>query len=214
MKSKNEVSLNEALLALKYAISNAWADTRRQVKASSYDPRIVQTAFGQFLVHNVMNRIYQLNEDYQSMTAELRPNSSNTAYHVAIRLEDTLLTVSAIPHENLRPRAALFREDYASRQGFFEINGQNRFVAASPPELSESTKTYLQILHGPKADDRQQLGFMLVASLNRFNEYEGKPVPLDELLLNFPTQQDDVEEIQDGISIGIRDGVIFNRNKS
>ena len=103
MKSKNEVSLNEALLALKYAISNAWADTRRQVKASSYDPRIVQTAFGQFLVHNVMNRIYQLNEDYQSMTAELRPNSSNTAYHVAIRLEDTLLTVSAIPHENLRP---------------------------------------------------------------------------------------------------------------
>ena len=100
--SKNEVTFRDALLSIKYAISFAWADSRGQVKAASYDPRIVQTAFGQFLVHNVMNRIYQLNEGYQNITAELRPNSSNTAYHVAVRLEDTLLTVSAVAHENVR----------------------------------------------------------------------------------------------------------------
>ena len=80
--------------------------------------------------------------------------------------------------------------------------------------MSEATNTYLQILHGPKIDDRQQLGFMLVASLNRFNEYEGKPVPLDDLLMNFPTQQDDVEEIQDDISFEIKESIKFNINKS
>ena len=214
MISRNEANLRDALLAIKYAIFYAWADTRDQVKVASFDARIVQTAFGQFLIHNVMNRIYQLNHGNQSITAELKPNSSNTAHHVAIRLEDILLTVSAVPHEKMRPRAALFREDYASRQGFFEISGLNSFVATSPPELIGATKTYLQILHGPNPDDRQQLGFMLVASLNRFNEYEGKPVPLDDLLMNFPTQQDNVEEIQDGISIQIREGIKVNPNKS
>ena len=205
MLSKNEALFIDALLAIKYAISFAWDDTREQVKTADYDPRIVQTAFGQFLVHNVMNRIYQLNAGYhQTITAELKPNRSKNAHHVAVRFEGTLLTVSAVGHENVRPRPAIFREDYASRQTSFEISEQNSFVATLPPRLDGPTKTYLQILHGPKVDDRHQLGFMLVAYLNRFNEYESKPVPLDELLMHAQTQKEEVEEIQDGINIKIR----------
>ena len=211
---QNEAKFEDALLALKYAISYAWEDTRGQVKSANYDPRIVQTAFGQFLVHNVMNRIYQLNEGYsQSFTAELRPNRTKNAHHITVRVASTLLTVSAVEHENVRPRPAMFREDYASRQGFFAITNQNTFIPTSPPVSSARPKTYLQILHGPRVDDRCRLGFLLVAKMNRFNEYEGKPVPLDELLTHFQAQRDEVEEIRDGISIRIKDGAKIEPEK-
>lgn len=204
MRSENQVSLQDSLLAVRDAISFAWADTRKQVKGAGYDDRIVQTAFGQFLVHNVMNRIYQLNMGCENMKVELRPNSNNTAHHVVIRFNNMLLTVSAVAQPHMRPRAALFREEYASRQGFFRISEQNSFVPTSPRSLSEPRTSYLQILHGPKDDDRQHLGFMLIASLNHFNEYEGKPAPLDDLLLSSPIEPEHVEDIQDSINIEIR----------
>ena len=200
MGSVFQVKTRDALIAVKLAIFDGWADTRRQIAAAGYDTRITQSAFGQFLVHNVMNRTYRLNESDPNITVELRPNKNNTAHHVVVRIEDVLMTVSAVPNEHVRARPALFREEYASRQGSFKIDAGDNFVPL-PPEQMDSIETYIQILHGPSVDNREQHGFTIVAFLNQFNECTGKPLQIDDFLAQFPDQLDDAEIIQENIKI-------------
>ena len=200
MGSLFQVNIRDALIAVKFAISDGWADTRRQIVAAGYDPRITQSAFGHFLVHNVMNRTYLLNDSAPNLEVELRPNKNNSMHHAVVRVDDVLMTVSAVPKEHLLPRPALFRGEYASRQGSFAIDAGDNFVP-SPPEQMDSIMTYIQVLHGPSVDDREKTGFTLVAFFDQFNEPIGKPVQIDEFLAQFPAQMDDAEIIQENIKI-------------
>ncbi len=200
MESIFQAKIRDALIAVKLAISDGWADTRRQIAAVGYDPRITQSAFGQFLVHNVMNRTYRLNDSEPNLQVELRPNKNNAAHHAVVRVEHVLMTVSAISAEYVQSRPALFREEYASLQGSFGIDAGGNFVPL-PPEEMDSVITYIQVLHGPSVDDREQNGFTLVAFYDQFNERKGKPVRIDDFLAQFPAQMDDAEIIEENIDI-------------
>ena len=190
-----------ALLAVETAIEDAWADTRRQVGEEDYDKRIIQTAFGQFLVHNVMNCVYKLDAAYPGIAAELVPNERASSYHIRVNIHGLFITISSVPDVHAGPRHAEFRANYAMLQGYFRINKDNRFEASPPPELDEPTGTYMQILHGPKADSRQELGFVLVAFPNRFGNYEQNPMPMDHflhaLLQNGTTDEEIIDDISD-----------------
>ena len=54
--------LREAIGPIETAIQEAWATTRRQIEEADFDRRIAQTAFAQFLVHNVRNEVFRLDE--------------------------------------------------------------------------------------------------------------------------------------------------------
>ena len=116
------------------------------------------------------------------------------------------MTVSAVPNEHLRPRPALFREEYASSQGSFAIDAGGNFFPLPPAQI-DSIETYIQILHGPSVDDREQHGFTLVVFLDRFNECTGKPVTIDDFLAQFPAQLDDAEIIEENIDIKPRERI-------
>ena len=186
-----------AFVAVKTALEDAWADTRRQLREEDYDSRIIQTAFGQFLVHNVMNRVYHLHAAYPGITADLVPNERGSAHHVRVNIHGLFATISSVPDLQARPRHAQFRANYARQQSYFKISRDNRFQLAPPPEPDDPASTYTQILHGPKSDSRQELGFILVGFPNRFGEYQQEPMHIDEFLNLSQPEMTDEEVIED-----------------
>ena len=185
----------DAFVALKTAIEDAWAVTRRQIGEEDYDGRIIQTAFAQFLVHNVMNCVHRLNTAFPDITVDLVPNERGSAHHVTVNVRGRFVTISSVPNIQARPRHANFRTNYARLQGRLTINKDNELEASPPLEPDEPTLTYIQILHGPKEENRQDLGFILVAFPNRFGEYPEEPISLDKFLDSLQQQGIADEEI-------------------
>ena len=173
------VSLSVALEAIKAAIQDAWADTRAQMADYQFHPAVVHTAFGQFLVHNVRNKVFRI--DTPGMVTELVLNRRRTAYHLKVVLKNELfLTISAVEDPVSPPRPAQFRTDYVGgSQSWFRITAQNDFEPVPPVK---STAEYIQILHGPlgtRGQKRQELGFIHVAFPHDGGGYRRLTIPLD-----------------------------------
>ena len=176
--------LQEATGRIEPAIQEAWATTRRQIDEANFDRRIAQTAFAQYLVHNVRNEVFRLDEAPGDVETFLIPNRRRTSHHVVVRFRNFWITVSAVKSRKHRPRPARFRTDYARRQMSFVVNQDNNdFEALPPPEAAEGdVPTYIQMLHGPTPGNRQTHGFTLIAFINRFGEYDPAPVEITEFL--------------------------------
>ena len=116
--------LRKALGPIETAIQEAWATTRRQIEEADFDRRIAQTAFAQFLVHNVRNEVFRLDEAPGDVETFLIPNRRRTSHHVVVRFRNFWITVSAVKNRKDRPRPARFRTDYA--QAANELRGQPR----------------------------------------------------------------------------------------
>ena len=175
--------LPDTLNVIATCIEDAWAQTRQQVDDVGYHNLIQQTAFAQFLVANVAHQVYQLNDAFPGISASLRPNRTGTAHHVVVNAQGTLITISAVPHNEARPRSAWFREAYGTRQASFQINDEsNDFELTPPPTHPPDDWNYIQILHGPTQDNRRELGFILVAVIDRFNSYARPPRNLREFV--------------------------------
>ena len=178
-----------------YSIDDAWQTTNVQMAAYEYEERVVLTAFGQFLVHNVMQKIYEnLNENLPGVKADLVLNSRRSAYHVAVHIPGMLITISAVNHPQLDPRAAIFRETYASLQMAFGVNSNDALEILDPPDISNFSCQYFQVRHGPKADDRQQLGFVVVVPIDGFGEPLTPPQAIDSFLNDLTTSAAAVDQ--------------------
>ena len=189
------------------AIEEAWATTRRQIEEAAYDQRIVQTAFAQFLEHNIRNEIFRLGHAPGEVETDLIPNRNRSAHHVVVRFRNFWITVSAVKTRADRPRPARFRTDYARRQMRFIVNDNNFFEAAPPPEPGQNIHTYIQILHGPASGNRQLHGFTLIAFANQYGEYQPRPMEVAEYLNNGRQPQEEVAEeiILEDFDIAIND---------
>ena len=186
------------LNAVKNAIMDAWSSTHHQMSEAGYDERIVHTAFGQFLVHNVRHTVFQLNESYPGIRVDLVPNKHGSAFHVKLEVNGLLVTISAVSDHQAIPRYAQFRDAYAN-QMFFYINQSDQFELSEYPEPRVTTPTYIQILHGPHEDNRQRLGFIRVALPNDFGRYNQAPMDFDEFLnsLSGEPEASDLEDVPD-----------------
>ena len=196
-REKNAIRI--ALMALATAIMDAYKYTATQMEEVGYEPEIEQTAFGQYLVHNVMQHVWQLNKLYPGMHVELVPNKRGSSHHVRAEISGLLVTISAVEYSGAKPRKAVFRKDYANRY-YFYVNEQNEFeLSPDPYGMMGQTQRYMQILHGPHDDDRRTLGFLEVAMPNRDGNYDEHPIPFDELmpLLTDESIGDDVEIVED-----------------
>ena len=189
-----------ALGKIKDAVEFAWDLTVMQVESAQYDPRISHTAFAQFLVHNVRHFVYQIDGVFPGIAVDLVPNLRRSAYHVQVRLHGILITISAVEDRFARPRHAVFRDYYASRQMAFDINSStNYFEFRGPPDAPDTSPRYFQILHGPKPGDRHLLGFLVIAPVDQHNKLVCPPQDIDKFLASFfvPTEesQSQVESI-------------------
>ena len=192
-----------AFAALKVAIQDAWDDTRRQIEEADYDPQIVQTAFGQFLFHNVLNRVVQLDATIPCVVAKLVPNERRSAHYILVIINGRAITISAVPDLQARPRDARFRSSYARMQGRWIINEHNDLEPSPPLGPDDSfTSTYIHLLHGPRVGRRRQLGFIQVAIPNIFGEYDIDPIPIDAFLdAEWGAVTSDEETIEDTITL-------------
>ena len=176
-------SIRSALDFMRASIQDAWSITRAQMEEYEYEPAVAHTAFAQFLVHNVQNKVYKSIPSSLPVDASLVPNRNRSAYHVRVNVAGELLvTVSTVPNIRSQPRYARFRSDYMSGlQGRFRIVDGPRFE----PELPvRPTATYLQILHGPRdrSQHRHYLGFIMVAFPDHNGNYRRPPMLLDDYL--------------------------------
>ena len=188
--------IRTALCALSEAIKDSWTTTLHQVGEEGYDERVALTAFGQFLHHNVMNRVYGLNGKCPGLATDLVPNDRRSAYHVTATIHDLFITISSVSSVESRPRYAQFRTDYA--QSYFTIDHDNHFQPT--PVVDPGDHTYVQILHGPREDSRHRLGFILVVFPTSFGQYRHLPMGIDDFLDRaLPEQQSDVEKIEDSL---------------
>ena len=188
-------SISAALEIIKAVIQDAWGDTRNQMEEYGYGPRVIHTAFAQFLVHNIRNRVSRI--DTPGISTQLVPNRRHSANHVKVCIGDNLvLTISTVRNPEETPRRALFRTEYAEgMQSWFDITDQNVFEMMIPagPGIE-----YIQILHGPKGhrgQKRCELGFIYVAFPLSSGGYRRRSISLDAYLA----------ELSIGQSVGVED---------
>ena len=178
-----DTHLRRTIGLIGHAIEEGWAAARTQIKEAGFGPRIIQTAFPQYLVHHVMHEIHQLGSTSDEVETFLIPNRRRTSHHVVVRFGNFWTTVSAVKSQSDRPRPARFRSDYSQRQMRFVIDeSTNRFQVAPLPEASHKIHTYIQMLHGPTPENRQVHGFTLIAFTNHFGEYEPNPINILEFV--------------------------------
>lgn len=200
-------SLRVVLEAIKAAIQDAWADTRVQMEEYGFQPAVVHTAFGQFLAHNVLNKVFQI--ESVGMVSQFVPNRRGSAYHVKVVIEGRLfLTISAVENPESPPRPARFRTDYAEGlQSWFEVTAEEEFELVLP---TKSTVEYIQILHGPsgpRGQKRQELGFICVAFPDSGGGSRRPSIPLDayisELSLGGPAEIEYIGE-EGGLGVTLK----------
>ena len=198
-------SLRFDLEALRAAIQDAWTDTRAQMVENQFHPLVVHTAFAQFLVHNVLSKVFQT--ETAGMDCQLIPNRRGSAYHLRVMIKDELfLTISAVENPETPPRPARFRTDYAGGlQSWFRVTAQDEFEQVAP---AKSTVEYIQILHGPsglRGQRRQKLGFIYVAFPHSGGGYRRPSIPLDayiaELSGGYPAE---IEYISEDGDLGVK----------
>ena len=184
MAKEIPVTIQTVLLSVQTAIMVAWEDTRGQVM--DFDWRIQKTCFGQFLLGNVMRRVYELNASGPSVHVELKPNERKNSYHVELSMPGFLCTISAVGNDKELPRHADFRATIArSLQSFFShSDNEVVFKFSPPPALDEALPGYIQILHGPvdNGDRREELGFIRVAFLDRLRGEQWRITTIAQLL--------------------------------
>lgn len=211
LQERTTPDLIVALEAIMASIQDAWSDTRAQMEEYQFRPPVVHTAFGQFLVHNVRNRVSQI--DTPGMVSQLMANRRGTAYHEkAIIMDKLFLTISAVENPESPPRPARFRADYADGlQSWFNVTDQDEF---EPMEPAKPTLEYIQILHGPcgfRGQKRQKLGFIHVAFPHRDGGNRRPPIPLDayigELSVGDLTEVEHISE-EGGLGVTIKKEVL------
>ena len=193
-----DIATRTAFKAIEATLHDAYEDTDQQLSPSEYHPRVAKSAFGQFLFHNVLNRLYQLSDNVPNIKTNLIPNGAFGSQHITLSVNDNwFITVSAVPDEQAEPRDARFRDRYAS-QFSFDIDENDNLVPVPLPTLNNSEPTYIHLLHGPRQNNRRRLGFILVARPNALGEYVSDPTPLETFLdERFGPHTSDEEEIKD-----------------
>ena len=191
------------LAAIQEAIEYAYVVTRTQI--SEYDPRLQKTLFSQMLYHNISQGAHDACGGLPDVGAELRPNRTKGAYHVAVAVEDVLITVHAVPNRERRPRRTRYTSRYGFNQIHFTINRSGAFEVAPHPDPHLASTAYIQILHGPHAHDRQHLGFTIIAMLDSSDNYLSDTIDLERHVAENWPQYDNVEQIPDLITIPLLD---------
>lgn len=209
LQEETAATLCAALEAIKAAIQDAWSDTRAQVEDYQFPPLVLHTAFAQFLVHNVRNRITRV--ETPGLVSQLVANRMRSAYHVKGIIEnEVFLTVSSVPDPQSTPRHARFRADYTHGfQSWFTVTDQDEFEPVPPVK---PTATYIQILHGPRGQSgqqRQELGFIQVAFPNGDGESSRPAIPLDAYIAGSsaePSARVEVVREEGNLGVTLKEG--------
>ena len=177
-----DIATRTAFKAIEATLHDAYEETDQHLTTWGYHPRVAKTAFGHALFYNVMNRLYQLEDSTPNIKTTLMPNGAYGSQHITLSVNDHwFITVSAVPDEQTLPRDAKFRDRYA-RQFTFDIDENDNLVPVPLPTLYPFEPTYVQLLHGPRPDNRRKLGFVLVTRPNALGEYVTDAMPLATFL--------------------------------
>ena len=189
-----------AFEALDATIQYAYYLTGNQMVELGYDRRIAQTAFGQYLYHNVMHEVQLLGRNDPSIEAELHPHVRESGHHVVVMLQGLIITISAVEHRGQRPRYAAHRSIYAGQLSF-TITDDGKFVVPPLSVQDFSQPAYIQLLHGPEPGNRQRHGFTLLAFLNERGEYLSDVVDLHEKLASIAVERQTRETVREDLRL-------------
>ena len=189
------------LSAIQGAIESAYIETRTQT--ADHDPRLQQTLFGQVLYHNVSQQVHASCSNLPDVASDLRPNSTRSTYHVAVAVNEILITIHAVPKRDRRPKKSKYTTRLNFIQPYFTINAAGAFEIAPLPNPHHPDTSYVQILHGPHTHDRRSLGFTLIAILDHSDHYLANTIDLEQHIADHWPQSDDIENIQDQINLPI-----------
>ena len=189
-----------AFQALDATISYAYSLTANQMVEFGYDRRIAQTAFGQYLYHNVMHEVQLLGKNAPSIEAELRPHVRESGHHVVVTLQGLVITISAVEHRGQWPRYAVHRSIYAGQLSF-TITDDGKFVVPPFSVQEISRPAYVQLLHGAEPGNRQRHGFTLLAFLNERGEYLPDVIDLHEKLASIAVERQTMETVREELGL-------------
>ncbi len=195
------------LEAIRTAIESAYDVTRVQMQDGRYHEDVVQTAFAQFLVHNVRDGVAKIKA--LGLVSLLTSNSKGTAHHEAVYIEDKLLiTISAVRGPSALPRPAQFRNDYTGSLQIRFIPRGDEFLIVMPPGAKTQ---YVQILHSGKRLQgplRQHLGFIQVAFPDSAGGYRRGMISLDDYIAEWsrPGARAETEHVEDNLGIKLKEG--------
>ena len=205
LQELDSATIRCGLEAIRTAIEDAYAYTRVQMQEGQYHQSVVHTAFGQFLVHNVRDRIAKIR--IPGLVSRFASNPRGTAYHEIAFLEDKLFaTISAVTQPDSPPRPARFRSGYASGlQSSFRITDEDEFEPIPP---IQPTTVYAQILHGSARESglpRQQLGFIQVAFPDGAGGYSRPTISLEAFIAEWSSHRPaETEVITEDGDLGVK----------
>ena len=180
-----EHSLGPAVVQI---LRSAYARASDLVASADLDPLLRPMAFGMNRYLLVQNSLLVLPDALAQSGAQLEANANNSWYHIELNFQGMLVTVETVQHWKDRPRPAQYRSMLAMRQqGRFVIRNQVLVPEALKP-LPDSYR-YLHILHG-RAEDRENLGFVLGVFEVDDHEYDPVPVWLYSNEAQAPDQDD------------------------
>ncbi len=166
-----EHSLGPAVVQI---LRTAYARARDLVASADLDPLLVPMALGMNRYLLAQNSLLVLPDVLAKSGAQLEANANNSWYHIELNFQSVLVTVETVQHWKDRPRPAQYRSMLARRQQMcFVIRGEH-LVFEAPEPLPDSYR-YFHILHG-RAEDRENLGFVL--GVFEVNDQEYDPVPV------------------------------------
>ena len=180
-----EHSLGPAVVQI---LRSAYARASDLVASADLDPLLRPMAFGMNRYLLVQNSLLVLPDALAQSGAQLEANANNSWYHIELNFQGMLVTVETVQHWKDRPRPAQYRSMLAMRQqGRFVIRNQVLVPEALKP-LPDSYR-YLHILRG-RAEDRENLGFVLGVFEVDDHEYDPVPVWLYSNEAQAPDQDD------------------------
>ena len=180
-----EHSLGPAVVQI---LRTAYASARDLVASADLDPLLVPMALGMNRYLLVQNSLMGLPDVLAKSGAQLEGNANNSWYHIELNFRGMLVTVETVQHWKERPRPAQYRSMLARRQQMrFVIQGET-LVPEAPKPLPDSYR-YLHVLHG-RAEDRENLGFVLGVFEVSDQEYDPVPVWLYSNEAQSPDQDD------------------------
>ena len=193
------------LRAMHRQVEMAWQDARDEMRTSGYAPEIIYYMFAQSLRAKTDHRLTELGKAYPDYPVEMKPTRPMGSYYAHVTMGRTLLTISAVRHRNEVPRDARYRNDNARLQTAFDINSTGQEFEILSADLGPATGTiYGIVLHGPRVDQRYELGFVDIAFLDRNGVYLPERLDIARIALDNAGQEDEVVDINNQIEVGLR----------
>ena len=170
----SEPPVLHALSEVNSGIGRGYAQAGKEMQKAKFTPGLVRTAFPQSLYHHVTQQVCDIGGNDAEIVTDLRSNRRRSVDHVIVAVSNVLMTVSAVKTPQQKPRYAAHRSRYAMTQTYFKTprsEPPDPLEAMPIPNPYDIGSLYIQVLHGPKSDDRQQHGFTVIRAMDMNDQY-------------------------------------------